>query len=74
MKEETNRKTIMKVLLEADILSVKQLRAIENALALSESFDKILNESLGIEDNGFGLMLTLSECEKRGWTWTEKKK
>ena len=56
-----DRKEIFRKIQSNEPLDIRELRMVENALVISECVDKIMNESIGIEDNGFGLITAMNK-------------
>jgi hypothetical protein len=54
-----DRKEIFRKIQNNESLDIRELRMVENALVISECIDKIMNESIGIEDNGFDLVTAM---------------
>jgi hypothetical protein len=54
-----DRKEIFRKIQNNEPLDIRELRMVENALVISECIDKIMNESIGIEDNGFDLVTAM---------------
>lgn len=59
-----DRKEIFIKIQNNEPLDIRELRMVENALVISECIDKIMNESIGIEDNGFGLVTAMKYDKK----------